>query len=93
MIIKIIEDQTKLIKAEVLYRVELDIDDKHQLTFDMLEIVDVTDSEEPIQNSIIEITNVVSEITDIEELKTMVSECKNYVEKHEFEIIEMIRNR
>jgi len=80
MIIKIIEDQTKLIKAEVLYRVELDIDDKHQLTFDMLEIVDVTDSEEPIQNSIIEITNVVSEITDIEELKTMVSECKNYVE-------------
>jgi hypothetical protein len=93
MNIKIIEDQTKLTKAEVLYQVELDVDEKHQLTFDMLEIVDLTDSEEPIQKSIIEITNVVSEITDIEELKNMVSECKDYIEKHESEIIEMIRNR
>ncbi|HOD61886.1 MAG TPA: hypothetical protein PKG96_07255 [Bacilli bacterium] len=93
MNIKIIEEATKLIKAEVLYQVELDVDDKHQLTFDMLEIVDITNPEEPIQNSIVEITNVVSETTDIDELKNIVSECKDYVEKHESEIIEMIRNR
>lgn len=93
MNIKIIEEPTKLIKAEVLYQVELDVDDKHQLTFDMLEIVDITNPEEPIQNSIVEITNVVSETTDIDELKNIVSECKDYVEKHESEIIEMIRNR
>jgi hypothetical protein len=92
MNIKIIEE-AKLIKAEVLYQVELDVDDKHQLTFDMLEIVDITNPEEPIQNSIVEITNVVSETTDIDELKNIVSECKDYVEKHESEIIEMIRNR
>ncbi len=93
MNIKIIEEATKLIKAEVLYQVELDVDDKHQLTFDMLEIVDITNPEEPIQNSIVEITNVVSETTDIDKLKNIVSECKDYVEKHESEIIEMIRNR
>jgi hypothetical protein len=93
MNIKIIEEATKLIKAEVLYQVEFDVDDKHQLTFDMLEIVDITNPEEPIQNSIVEITNVVSETTDIDELKNIVSECKDYVEKHESEIIEMIRNR
>ena len=93
MNIKIIEEATKLIKAEVLYQVELDVDDKHQLTFDMLEIVDITNPEEPIQNSIVEITNVVSETTDIDELKNIVSECKDYVEKHESEIIEMIRKR
>lgn len=93
MNIKIIEEATKLIKAEVLYQVELDVDDKHQLTFDMLEIADITNPEEPIQNSIVEITNVVSETTDIDELKNIVSECKDYVEKHESEIIEMIRNR
>lgn len=93
MNIKIIEEATKLIKAEVLYQVELDVDDKHQLTFDMLEIVDITNPEEPIQNSIVEITNVVSETTYIDELKNIVSECKDYVEKHESEIIEMIRNR
>ena len=93
MNIKIIEEATKLIKAEVLYQVELDVDDKHQLTFDMLEIVDITNPEEPIQNSIVVITNVVIETTDIDELKNIVSECKDYVEKHESEIIEMIRNR
>jgi len=93
MNIKIIEDQTRLIKAEVLYQIELNIDDKHQLTFDMLEIVDINDSEEPVQKSIVDVTNVVSEVTDIDELKNIVSECKNYIEKHESEIIEMIRNR
>jgi hypothetical protein len=93
MNIKIIEEQTRLTKAEVLYQIELNVDDKHQLTFDMLEIVDITDSEEPIQKSIIDTTNIVSEVTDIDELKNIVAECKNYIEKHESEIIEMIRNR
>jgi hypothetical protein len=59
----------------------------------MLEIVDINDSEEPVQKSIVDVTNVVSEVTDIDELKNIVSECKNYIEKHESEIIEMIRNR
>lgn len=93
MNIKIIEDQTKLTKAEILYQVELDVDNAHQLTFDMLEIVDITNSEEPIQKSIVEVTNVISEVTDIEELKKIVSTCKEYIENHESEIIDMIRNR
>lgn len=93
MNIKVVEDQTKLTKAEVLYQVELDIDDKHQLTFDMLEIVDITNSEEPIQKSIIEVTSVISEVTDIDELQKIVSKCKEYIETHESEIIDMIRNR
>ena len=93
MNIQIIEDLTRLTKAEITYRVELDIDEKHQLTYDLIKIVDVSVPEDHFQNSIIEVSNVNSDVTDINELTEIISAGKQYIEEHESEIIEMVREK